>query len=334
MPTPEPHASSRPALTSLGLYRLPANSDDPAVTNQVRSLDALQRQMRRLSDEAASTANLSWWPDDWTRSGYTRGDHLEQTAEPAVHAVRHLEPLTSEQRERGEYLLAALARTDDLAADLTTDPDLAYTLLTDPDPNPFDRWLTAYTNHRFPHAATVHRPGSPDLHLGFTTAQQAEAACRSLASARTRLPDTVISHGPTPPGATVQPPLPTDPYPLAEAIIAENYHHNGFPDTYARILAQEGHERGRDIWDAALLETVSLEATEEDHTEELNRDLQDAIEAVTRAKNRLPQYAAQPGTTLDTAALTSVIDHLDTAAHSLITTQELTSPETDTGAGL
>lgn len=103
---------------------------------------------------------------------------------------------------------------------------------------------------------TVHRPGLPDVHLGFRFQHQAEHASWSLTSDltnTTHVVGTTISWGSRPRGVAVLPPVPADAGLIAELIRQEDYHGDPeqFPDLYSRLKAQEGFERGGEIWSSA-----------------------------------------------------------------------------------
>lgn len=95
---------------------------------------------------------------------------------------------------------------------------------------------------------TVHRPGLPDVHLGFRFQHQAEHASWSLTSDltnTTHVVGTTISWRSRPRGVAVLPPVPADAGLIAELIRQEDYHGDPeqFPDLHSRLKAQEGFER-------------------------------------------------------------------------------------------
>lgn len=109
----------------------------------------------------------------------------------------------------------------------------------------------------YPHVATVHRPGLPDVHLGFHFAHQAELAAASLRGDFTNtvhVPGSTVTWSPTPAGVSVLAPLPSDRYNLAELIAAEAddqpYGH-AFPDLFAQLKARRGYAEAVEIWRAA-----------------------------------------------------------------------------------
>ena len=108
----------------------------------------------------------------------------------------------------------------------------------------------------FPFVTTVHRPGLPDVHLGFAVEHQAEQACRSLTIAlqyTQHIEGTTITWSPTPDRVTVLAPLPTDQGSVALAdLIAQEPNNlapgHAFPDLFSRLKAQEGYETAALIW--------------------------------------------------------------------------------------
>lgn len=110
----------------------------------------------------------------------------------------------------------------------------------------------------YPFAATVHRPGLPDVHIGFPFKFQAEHACASLDQdlvGTSHVEGTTITSGPTPDGITPLPPLPADALALSMLISEDDGAlpmGHGFPDLFARLKAQEGYEAAARIWADAL----------------------------------------------------------------------------------
>ncbi|MFI5782632.1 hypothetical protein [Nocardia sp. NPDC051570] len=106
----------------------------------------------------------------------------------------------------------------------------------------------------YPFVATVHRPGLPDVHLGFTFRHQATHASWSLTDClynTEHVEGTTIAWSPTPDGVSALPPLPTDSFALAELIAQEDDDlptGHAFPDLFSRLKAQEGHETATTIW--------------------------------------------------------------------------------------
>jgi hypothetical protein len=104
---------------------------------------------------------------------------------------------------------------------------------------------------------TVHRPGLPDVQLGFTYGHQAEHASWSLADdlrCTQHVEGTTITWGATPDSATPLAPVPTDPFEVAELIGQVNLNlptGHAFPDLYSRLKAQEGYEAATRIWGSA-----------------------------------------------------------------------------------
>ena len=121
-----------------------------------------------------------------------------------------------------------------------------------------------------PYATTVHRPGLPDVHLGFAFGHQAEHASWSLREDLTstqHLPGTTITWGRTPDGVTLQEPVPTGSSEYAELLDREDRDlpagHN-FPDTFSRLKAQEGYEKAARTHAAACRWLDYLAETETD----------------------------------------------------------------------
>lgn len=103
------------------------------------------------------------------------------------------------------------------------------------------------------YVTTVHRPGLPDVHLGFAFQHQAEHASWSLREdliSTQHVPGTTITWSHTPDGVTPHEPTPTDPLVVADLVAQENRDlpegHN-FPDLFSRLKAQEGYERAARI---------------------------------------------------------------------------------------
>lgn len=115
---------------------------------------------------------------------------------------------------------------------------------------------------------TVHRPGLPDIDLGFRFQHQAESAGRSLTADlgnTSHLDGTTITWSKTPAGVDPLPPLPTGSYALADLIMQEDYQGSGreFPDLYSRLCAQEGPTDADKIWQGACW-AVAITETEND----------------------------------------------------------------------
>lgn len=122
-----------------GLQIVWANSSDPQIASVVRTRHELGRQLNRLSREVVSVMNGPW-RDDWERMGYTRGDHLAQTAEASMVAIRYRNLLTAEQSQRGERVVAALVSGDE---ELAADPDRAMRFITEADDTEYRQWLSS-----------------------------------------------------------------------------------------------------------------------------------------------------------------------------------------------
>ena len=108
-----------------------------------------------------------------------------------------------------------------------------------------------------PYVATVHRPGLPDVPLGFAFGHQAEHASWSLREDLTstqHVPGTTVTWGRTPDGVNPQEPVPTGPPVVADLLAQEDHDlpmgHN-FPDVFSRLKAQEGCEEAARIHAAA-----------------------------------------------------------------------------------
>lgn len=110
------------------------------------------------------------------------------------------------------------------------------------------------TTSNFPFVAIVHRPGLPDVHLGFAFEHQAQHAAWSLADdlhTTSRIPGTTVGWSPTPASATPLEPVPTDPCLLAALIDDEppgEPSGHAFPDLFSRLKAQEGYDTAARIW--------------------------------------------------------------------------------------
>ncbi|MET9260326.1 hypothetical protein [Amycolatopsis sp. NPDC004079] len=106
----------------------------------------------------------------------------------------------------------------------------------------------------FPFVAIVHRPGLPDVHLGFAFEHQARQAAWSLADDlhnTSHIQGTTVGWSPTPESATSLAPVPTDPCVLAALIAGEPVGEptgRAFPDLYSRLKAQEGYDASARIW--------------------------------------------------------------------------------------
>jgi hypothetical protein len=119
-----------------------------------------------------------------------------------------------------------------------------------------DRLETAMTTTAidFPFLTTVHRPGLPDVHLGFAFPHQAEHASWSLTDDlrnTQHIEGTTITWSPTPDTVSPLAPVPTDPCTLAELVAQENNNlpmGHAFPDLFSRLKAQEGYETAARIW--------------------------------------------------------------------------------------
>ncbi|WP_016894145.1 hypothetical protein [Mycobacteroides abscessus] len=105
--------------------------------------------------------------------------------------------------------------------------------------------------------ATVHRPGLPQLHLGFMSAFGAQQACRSLTADlvnTAHVPGTTISWSERPEGVVPLAPVVVEPVALGKMIAAEASARpdgRSFPDLYNRLAAQEGQEAAGRVWGAA-----------------------------------------------------------------------------------
>ncbi|MBF6302268.1 hypothetical protein IU459_32715 [Nocardia amamiensis] len=127
--------------------------------------------------------------------------------------------------------------------------------------------MTATTD--YPYVTTVHRPGLPDVHLGFVFAHQAEHATWSLTSDfvnTAHVQGTTVTWSPTPDGVSVLPPVPTDPYALAELIAAEDDdqpREHTFPDLFSRLKAQQGYDSAAQIWRTACYQLEGDESEQD-----------------------------------------------------------------------
>ena len=115
-------------------------------------------------------------------------------------------------------------------------------------PNPGERY-----------AVVLARPGLPDLRLGpYGYLHQAEAITTSLRQQRSstqHVPGTTVTVHPYVPGLDyLDPYLPRDPYQLAMLMDSDPHGDctgRNFPDLWARLHAQEGYGRARDMWGRA-----------------------------------------------------------------------------------
>lgn len=110
------------------------------------------------------------------------------------------------------------------------------------------------TTIAYPFVTTVHRPGLPDVQLGFTYGHQAEHASWSLADdlrCTQHVEGTTITWGATPDSATPLAPVSTDPCEVALLLEQQDLNQpmgHAFPDLYSRLKAQEGYETATRIW--------------------------------------------------------------------------------------
>jgi hypothetical protein len=101
---------------------------------------------------------------------------------------------------------------------------------------------------------TVHRPGLPDVHLGFAFQHQAEQACRSLTAAlryTQHVEGTTVTWSSTPDGIAPLPSVPTDPGELAYLVEQDPNDlpmGHAFPDLFSRLVAQQGYDSAARIW--------------------------------------------------------------------------------------
>jgi hypothetical protein len=105
-----------------------------------------------------------------------------------------------------------------------------------------------------PFFTTVHRPGLPDVHLGFAFAHQAEHASWSLTDDlcnTQHIEGTTITWSPTPGRVSALAPVPAAPCTLADLIAQDDNNRpmgHAFPDLFSRLKAQEGYETAARIW--------------------------------------------------------------------------------------
>lgn len=106
----------------------------------------------------------------------------------------------------------------------------------------------------YPFVTTVHRPGLPDVHLGFAFQHQAEMACWSLTGdliGTAHIEGTTVTWSPTPDGVTPQPPVLAD-VPAVASLLEQEADDvppdHWFPDLFSRLKAQEGYEAAERIW--------------------------------------------------------------------------------------
>ena len=113
------------------------------------------------------------------------------------------------------------------------------------------------TTSTYPFVTTVHRPGLPDVQLGFVYQHQVEHASWSLASDlrnTQHVEGTTITWGATPDSATPLAPVSTDPFEVALLLEQQDLNQpigHAFPDLYSRLKAQEGYETTLRIWGSA-----------------------------------------------------------------------------------
>lgn len=110
------------------------------------------------------------------------------------------------------------------------------------------------TSSDYPFITTVHRPGLPDVHLGFAFQHQAELACWSLTEdliGTAHVEGTTVTWSPTPDGVCPQSPVLADVAAVASLIEQEPDDvspERRFPDLFSRLKAQEGYETASRIW--------------------------------------------------------------------------------------
>lgn len=118
----------------------------------------------------------------------------------------------------------------------------------------------------YPFVATVHRPGLPDVHLGFAFQHQAELACWSLTEdliGTAHVEGTTVTWSPTPDGVCPQPPVLADAPAVASLVeqeLADVPPEHRFPDLFSRLKAQEGYETASRIWRDACRSLDDAEA--------------------------------------------------------------------------
>lgn len=111
----------------------------------------------------------------------------------------------------------------------------------------------------YPFIVTVHRPGLPDVHLGFTFEHRAEHASWSLTDDlgnTQHVEGTTITWSPALDGVTPLCPLPTEPGAVAALIDQQDNDlpmGHAFPDLFSRLKAQEGYETAARIWHHACM---------------------------------------------------------------------------------
>lgn len=109
----------------------------------------------------------------------------------------------------------------------------------------------------FPFVTTVHRPGLPEVHLGFAFQHEAQYAAWSLTDdlcSTQHIEGTTITWSATPDRVSVLDPVPTESCALADLIAQENNYlptGHAFPDLFSRVQAQEGYETASRIWSNA-----------------------------------------------------------------------------------
>jgi hypothetical protein len=120
----------------------------------------------------------------------------------------------------------------------------------------------------YPFVTIVHRPGLPEVYLGFAFPYQAEHAAWSLADDlcnTQHVEGTTVTWSSTPDGVSALSPVPADPCALAD-LIAQEHHGppmgHGFPDVFSRLKAQEGYVSATQIWRDACL-CLDCNASEE-----------------------------------------------------------------------
>jgi hypothetical protein len=109
----------------------------------------------------------------------------------------------------------------------------------------------------YPFTTTVHRPGLPDVHLGFWFEHQAEEAAASLTwdlISTQHVEGTTVTFSPTPNGVEPLPPVPDDVTSIAVLMDEEDDDlpmGHAFPDLFSRLKAQVGYEAASATWTAA-----------------------------------------------------------------------------------
>ncbi|AIG81286.1 Hypothetical protein AJAP_42595 (plasmid) [Amycolatopsis japonica] len=106
----------------------------------------------------------------------------------------------------------------------------------------------------FPFAVTITRPGHPTLYLGYRfqhSAEHAAWAFTDMLTGTAHPTGTTINWGATPPDVEIVPPAPTTPREIAEHPDFPGERPPIFPDLYARVLAQHGHDLAPKLWSNA-----------------------------------------------------------------------------------